>query len=226
MSDLRLVVFDVDGTLIDSQVVILTAMRRAFESLGLVPPDDADIRAGIGLSLEQIIPAIAPSLNTVDQAAAVEAYRDMFVKLRAETGGEATSNLYDGALAALKRLHGVDNYLLGVATGKAKRGLDHVYASFGIGQYFVTHQTADFHPSKPHPAMLEQAMRETGVGPLQAVMIGDTEFDMVMGKAAGFTTIGVSWGYHPLERLRPHADHVIDHFDDLDATLDRIWGGR
>ncbi len=223
MSDLKLIIFDVDGTLIDSQAVILTSMRMAFESLGLTPPADAAVRAGIGLSLEHIIAEIAPKLSATDQAAAVQAYRDTFVKIREEGGGEANARLYDGALAALQRLQAVDHYLLGVATGKARRGLDHVYASFGIGPYFVTHQTSDLHPSKPHPAMIHAALSETGVEPHQAVMIGDTEFDMEMGKAAGVATIGVSWGYHPLERLG-QADHLIDQFDQLDETLSKIWG--
>lgn len=223
MSDMKLVIFDVDGTLIDSQAFIIAAMRRAFETLGRDAPSDDDIRGGIGLSLEKIVEILAPNMNDKERADTTQIYRDTFVKMRAEQGGEAASRPYDGALETLKRLHAVDNYLLGVATGKAKRGLDHVYDSFGIGHYFVTHQTSDHHPSKPHPAMLEQALKETGCDAHQSVMIGDTEFDMEMGKAAGFTTIGVSWGYHPLERLAPHADHVIDHFDDLAGTLDMIW---
>ena len=223
MSDLRLVVFDVDGTLIDSQAFILAAMRRAFETVGRDVPSDDAIRGGIGLSLEKIVEILAPDMNETERAETAHIYRDTFIKMREEQGGEASSRLYDGARSALDRLHGVDEILMGVATGKARRGLDYVYDSHGIGHYFVTHQTSDLHPSKPHPSMLEQALRDTGLDAHQAVMIGDTEFDMAMGKAAGFTTIGVSWGYHPLERLKPHADHVINHFNDLDATLDRIW---
>ncbi len=223
MSDLKLILFDVDGTLIDSQATILSVMRQAFERVGHLPPSDAAIRAGIGMSLERIIEVLAPDMSAADIAATAAAYREIFVKVREENGGEANARLYDGALAALDRLNRVDAYLLGVATGKARRGLDHVYESFGIGSYFVTHQTSDLHPSKPHPSMVLAGLAETGVEPHQAVMIGDTEFDMEMGKAAGVATIGVSWGYHPVERLG-QADYVINHFDQLDDTLQMIWG--
>lgn len=144
--------------------------------------------------------------------------------MRAESGAEASAPMYPGAIAALDRLHKQDETLMGVATGKARRGLDHAYASHGIGHYFVTHQTADGHPSKPHPSMLYQALNDTGVEAARAVMVGDTEFDIAMGKAAGFATVGVSWGYHPLDRLKFAApDFIIDSYDDLDETLDAIW---
>lgn len=224
MSDLRVVVFDMDGTLIDSQDVIIEAMGRAFNRLNMPAPSADQTRSIIGLSLDKAVSTIAPELSPAEVAAGVEAYRQSFIEMRAESGGEAAAPMYPGAMAALERLHQQDSTLLGVATGKARRGLDHAYASHGIGHFFVTHQTADGHPSKPHPSMLFQALRDTGAEADHAVMIGDTEFDILMGKAAGFATIGVSWGYHSLDRLKAaKPDFIIDSYSELDATLNNIW---
>jgi len=224
MSKLCLVVFDMDGTLIDSQDVIVEAMGRAFARIGQPAPSAEQTRATIGLSLGRCVATIAPHLSPSEVEAGVEAYRQSFVEMRKESGAEAAAPMYSGAMAALERLHMQDETLLGVATGKARRGLDHAYASHGIGHYFVTHQTADGHPSKPHPSMLLQALRDTGVEAQDAVMVGDTEFDIEMGKAAGFATIGVSWGYHSLDRIKAAApDYIIDSYSELDATLENIW---
>lgn len=202
-------------------------MRRAFSRMDLPAPTNGQTRSIIGLSLDKAVATIAPGLSPSEVAAGVEFYRQSFIEMRAESGAEATAPMYPGAREALERLHLQDNTLMGVATGKARRGLDHAYVSHRIGQYFVTHQTADGHPSKPHPSMLYQALNDTGVEAEHAVMIGDTEFDIAMGKAAGFATIGVSWGYHPLERLKAAApDVIIGTYDDLDETLENIWRGR
>ena len=114
---------------------------------------------------------------------------------------------------------------MGVATGKARRGLDHAYDAHNLRHFFVTSQTADNHPSKPHPSMLRAALSETGADAAHAVMIGDTSFDMEMGRAAGYRTIGVTWGYHPREGLiAAGADLLIDTYADLAAALDELWG--
>ena len=117
----------------------------------------------------------------------------------------------------------IPEVLIGAATGMARRGLDHVIAVHGFERHFVTRQTADAHPSKPHPSMLTTALAETGVAPGRAVMVGDTDFDIDMGRAAGVRTVGVQWGYHPVERLA-RADLLIDRFAALDAALARLWG--
>ncbi len=227
MSTLRLVVFDMDGTLIDSQDVIIEAMGRAFARIGMAAPSADQTRAIIGLSLDKAVSTIAPDLSQAEVTAGVAAYRESFIEMRKESGAEAAAPMYPGALAALERLQLQDETLLGVATGKARRGLDHAYSSHGIGHFFVTHQTADGHPSKPHPSMLLQALSDTGVEAEQAVMIGDTEFDIAMGKAAGFATIGVSWGYHSLDRIKAAApDYIIDGYGELDGALENIWQAR
>ncbi|MBL1437319.1 MAG: HAD-IA family hydrolase [Rhodobacteraceae bacterium] len=222
MSDLKLVIFDMDGTLMDSQEFILLAMRYAFDKAGHPAPSKADVLSIVGLSLDAAVAVLLPDLDEAENLRTVELYRHSFIELREKMGAEAKAPLYPGARAALERLYAVDNIVLGVATGKAKRGLDHAYDSHGIGHFFETSQTADNHPSKPHPSMLLQTLKDTGVEASNAVMVGDTEFDMEMGRAAGFKTIGVSWGYHPISRLGA-ADIIIDDFSELDAALAEMW---
>lgn len=223
MSGARLVVFDMDGTLIDSQQAILAAMRHAFESCGHTAPQDADALSIVGLSLYEAMAHLRPDLDGPGLAALVEAYRNAFVLQRAQAGGEAAAPLYPGARAALDRLAGTPSILLGVATGKARRGLDHALHHHDLGGYFTTLQCADNHPSKPHPSMLHSAAGECGV--TRGVMVGDTEFDIVMGRNAGFATIGVLWGYHDRARLEAaQPDILIDGFAALDAALHSIWG--
>lgn len=225
MTGPRLVVFDVDGTLIDSQRIILASMAEAFAGAGHPMPPEAEVLAIVGLSLPEAMAALAPHLPAADKAALVEGYRGGFVARRAAGGAEAHAPLYPGARAALERVAARSGTLLGVATGKARSGLDHVLRSHDLGGFFATTQTADAHPSKPHPSMLRAALAETGALPARGVMIGDTEFDVAMGRAAGFATIGVDWGYHPRGRLEAAgADMVIDSFDALDAALDALAG--
>lgn len=222
MSDPRLIVFDVDGTLIDSQVVIIKSMAEAYRSVGLPVPSDAETLSIVGLSLPEAMRAISPEADNATVSALVDAYRATFLEHRANGGGEASVPLYDGARDCLNRLNEAPANILGAATGKARRGLDVVIEAHDLHGIFVTLQTADFHPSKPHPAMLEAACQETGVAPDRAVMIGDTSFDMEMGKAAGYSTIGVAWGYHDLERLAASADLIVHDFGQMDAAIDEL----
>lgn len=216
MTGRRLIVFDVDGTLINSQDAIHTAMTAAFSAEGVPPPDRSSVLSIVGLSLPEAMSALAPDLAPARRDRLVAAYRER--ALAARHG--AASPLYPGARAALDRLAMTPRTCLGVATGKARRGLDHVFAIHRLGDYFVTSQTADDHPSKPHPSMLMAALAETGCSSSMAVMIGDTDFDMAMGRAAGLRTIGVAWGYHPVARLAAAgAEHVIADFSQLDAAL-------
>ena len=147
-----LVMFDIDGTLVDSQHEIAACMATAFVDAGLEPPAAEDTRGIIGLSLSVAIRRLAPELDAVHVARVVEAYKDQFLQRRED--GEERAGLFDGARAALARLNGQDHLVLGAATGKAMRGLDHVIEVHDLAGLFVTKQTADLHPSKPHPAML------------------------------------------------------------------------
>ena len=225
MSGPRLVVFDLDGTLIDSQRVILAAMAEAFDAAGHPVPPDAEVLAVVGLSLPEAMVALAPHLPRAETLGLAERYRERFVARRAAGGAEAEAPLYPGARAALDRLASRPDALLGVATGKARPGLEHALAVHGLGGLFATTQTADAHPSKPHPSMLRAALAETGVAPHRGVMVGDTAFDVEMGRAAGLAAIGVAWGYHPRARLEAAgADLVIEDFGALDAALAALWG--
>ena len=218
MSARRLIVFDVDGTLIDSQHVILSAMRGAFAHLDRPAPGAAEILGIVGLSLPEAMAELAPDLPAAERALLSRHYRESFVEQRAS--GQDEPPLYPGARDALARLEARADTLLGGATGKARRGLDHILAAHALGRVFATAQTADGHPSKPHPSMLHTALRETGCAADRAVMIGDTEFDIAMGRAAGFATIAVVWGYHPRARLiAAGADAVIETYDALDDAL-------
>lgn len=221
-SDLRLVIFDVDGTLVDSQSDILAAFAQAFAHAGRSLPAPAQIMSIVGLSLDVAIARLVPDICDADGAAMVEAYKDAYVTLRASTPAQQSSPFYPGVHEGLTLLKAIPEMLLGVATGKSKRGLDKLIEAHGLEGMFVTRQVADFHPSKPHPSMILQAMADTGVGPSQTVMVGDTSYDMDMAAAAGVAGIGVSWGYHTRDALTA-ARHIIDRFDELPAVLRKIW---
>ncbi|SFB00447.1 phosphoglycolate phosphatase [Poseidonocella pacifica] len=222
MSELKLVVFDVDGTLVDSQGDIVAAMGAAFASVGAPAPTRADVLSIVGLSLEIAIPRLAPQCSAAEHTHMVATYRDSYASLRAKSVISETSPLYPGARSAIEALHARPHTLLGVATGKSRRGLDVLMEGHDLGHFFVTRQVCDFHPSKPHPAMLQAALAEAGVGPEQAIMIGDTSFDMEMARSAGVAAIGVSWGYHAVESLAL-ADRVIHDFAELLPAIDQIW---
>ncbi len=224
MSDLKLVVVDCDGTLVDSQHMIVAAMTRAFREHGLPVLPRAQVLSIVGLSLEQAISKLLPSEDAATVALVQESYRQAFFHLRDDP--DLHEPLFEGTLDALAWLSAQDNVLLGVATGKSQRGLQSILELHGIRDHFVTLQTADEHPSKPHPSMLLQAMAETGARPENTVIIGDTSYDMVMGREARVSPIGVSWGYHKADELHAHgAELVLDRFDELRPTLEAWWSG-
>lgn len=219
---LRLIVFDVDGTLVDSQADIVASMTHAFDRAGARVPDRSTILSIVGLSLPQAMPRLAPDLPAATHTKMVDWYKEAYIDLRAKTGAAQSSPLYPHALDIIETLHAVPENLLGLATGKSRRGLDKLIEAHNLARYFVTTQVSDFHPSKPHPSMLHAALAETGTTPGNAVMIGDTSFDMDMAAAAGMPGIGVSWGYHPATALTA-AKHIIDDFRDLPHTLADLW---
>lgn len=216
----KLAVFDCDGTLVDGQADVLFAMNRAFELARLPLPDAAQVRRLVGLSLPVAIRELAPEAEQLQQQALTENYKTAFRTRREE--GLLHEPLYDGIAELLHNLH-ANGWSLAVATGKSDRGLSACLASHGLTELFVSLQTADRHPSKPHPAMLEAALFEAGAQPAQAVMIGDTSFDMQMATAAHVRAIGVSWGYHAPEELHATgADYVADSMAELRAELGRF----
>ena len=222
MSDLRLVIFDVDGTLVDSQAEIMAAMEMSFAANGLPMLPRTAVLSIVGLSLDVAFRQLCPDADDVVQASLVQAYKDAFNALRGADGTAEKSPLFPGALAVLDTLAGQDNTLLAVATGKSRRGLDKLLERYGLTGMFHSEQVADHHPSKPNPSMIMTALSELGIAQQRAVMVGDTTFDMDMARAAGVAKIGVSWGYHPAEMLRP--DILIDDFTALPGAIDTLLG--
>ena len=217
---IRLAVFDCDGTLVDSQANILRAMEHSFADHRLDPPCRHATRRIVGLSLHEAMQVLHPDGDDHLHRSMTESFKGAFQGLRAQ--GMIAEPLYPGVAEGLAALS-ERGWLLGVATGKSDRGLALCLQHHGIAAQFVTLQTADRHPSKPHPAMLAAAMAEAGADPAQTVMIGDTSFDMEMAVAAGATAIGVDWGYHDAEELtEAGARHVALDFADLLARLEDL----
>jgi phosphoglycolate phosphatase len=215
----QLIVFDCDGTLVDSQHLIVAAAEQAFVAHGLAPPPASAVHAVIGLSLETAFAVLHPESGLAERLRLVDSYRSAWQALRADGVHEP---LYPGALATLSALER-QGHLLGVATGKSRPGLLHVLDHHGLTALFVSLQTADRHPSKPHPSMLEEAMRETGSAPGATLMVGDTSFDMAMARAAGVGAVGVAWGYHAVgDLVAAGATTILERFEDLlDLVSDR-----
>ncbi|EPX86906.1 HAD-IA family hydrolase [Salipiger mucosus] len=222
MTDLRLVIFDVDGTLVDSQADILASMSAAFEAVALPVPGRETVLSIVGLSLPEAMSRLAPGADKATRGAMVEGYKARYMTLRSENGTAVSSPLYPHVRGVLDALHAQPETLLGIATGKSRRGLDKLVDGHGIRPLFVTQQCADDHPSKPNPAMLKAALAETGVAPRRAVMIGDTSYDMEMARAAGMLAIGVSWGYHDAARLAD-AHMILDDIRLLPGLLQQVW---
>jgi phosphoglycolate phosphatase len=200
MAEPRLIVFDCDGTLVDSQLLIVDAMRQAFQGAGLRAPERAQILRTVGLSVFEAMASLVPHESPETLQKLTTTYREWCFTLRQQPGMQEP--LFEGAAALIHDLAIRADIILGIATGKSRRGVARMLGSAGLEGAFATIQTADDAPSKPHPAMLLQAMAETGVSPAQTVMIGDTAYDMQMAASAGVSAIGVAWGYHKQAELK------------------------
>jgi phosphoglycolate phosphatase len=213
---LKLVLFDVDGTLVDSQNIIVAAQRMAFAAHGLEPPSREMSLSIVGLSLIEAFTVLVGSSGPVESLA--EAYKDAFATLRQDPAN--AEPLFPGAGECLDRLSGREDVLLGIATGKSRRGVSHLLERHDWQKVFATIQTADDAPSKPHPGMILQAMEELGVMPQDTVMIGDSSYDMAMARAAGVLSIGVSWGFQPVAALtEAGAGHIVHSYAELEPVL-------
>lgn len=215
----KLALFDCDGTMVDSQANICASMDQAFVAHGLSPPDHHKTRRIVGLSLQEAVRQLLPGEEEPLVTAVTQSYRDGFFEMRQQGG--VHEPLYEGLLELIDRLES-DGWMLGVATGKSDRGLNHVLEIHGLTNRFVTLQTADRHPSKPHPAMVQLAISEAGAAVETTAMIGDTTFDMEMGVNAGVRAIGVDWGYHDShELLSAGAQIVAVTMNELYETLNQ-----
>ncbi|WP_116364168.1 HAD family hydrolase [Parahaliea mediterranea] len=211
-----IVIFDWDGTLCDSVDGIVFAMRAAAEELSVAAPEAAAVRNIVGLGLPQAIGQLFPASVPDEQLALAQAYSRQYV---AATSGPVP--LFAGARELLDDLRGA-GFELAVATGKSRRGLDRVLAGAGMSDFFDATRCADETASKPDPMMLHQILEERGRTAGQAVMVGDSEYDLAMARNAGMASIGVSFGVHSPERLQRHEPLAV--VDQLSALLPLLEG--
>lgn len=217
---LRLAVFDCDGTLVDSLGAIAAAAARAFETNGLAAPAPHDVQGVVGLPLLDALARLAPADADVERLR--DGYAQAYRELIADPAMQEP--LYEGALDALNALDAA-GVLLGVATGKGRRGLNGVLERHGIRDRFVTLKTSDDGPGKPNPHMLLAAMEEAGAAAADTVMIGDTTFDILMAASAGVAAIGVTWGYHSEAELKAAgASRLVSKFSDVAPAFVRLTG--
>ncbi len=216
---MKLIVFDIDGTLVDSKAMILAAQRETFRLHGIPAPDERRSLSIVGLSLPQAFRVLVGEDAPIDALCAD--YKRVFRDLR--IGAVHDEPLFPGAAETVAALAARDDVRLGIATGKTRNGVTHLVEKHGWDGLFVTMQTADDAPSKPHPGMLLRAMDEAGIGPGQTYMVGDTTFDMEMAVRAGCRPVGVAWGNHDpadlaaagAERVLIAMEHLSDHIDAL-----------
>lgn len=194
-ADFRLIVFDWDGTLMDSEAKIVASAVAAAADLALPELAPERVQDIIGLGLREASEALFPGSEPGFHDRFIERYRHHFL-----VADQTPMPLFEGAAETLAALN-EDGYLLAVATGKARRGLNRVMAETGLGHLFGASRCADEAPSKPHPQMLREIMDELGVEAGQTVMVGDTEYDLAMARNAGTHAIAVSYGVHACERL-------------------------
>jgi phosphoglycolate phosphatase len=194
--EVRLIVFDWDGTLMDSEAQIVSCLRAVLHDLSLEPLNDATLRNVIGLGLREAVDELVPGRDEAFHQAFVTRYREHWFN-----SGE--SSLFSGVVDMLEAFRR-QQLLLGVATGKSRRGLDRVLGETGLANCFDATRCADEAPSKPNPQMLLDLMDQLGVTPAQTVMVGDTEYDMEMATNAGVAKIAVTTGVHSEQRLNRH----------------------
>ncbi|WP_332683916.1 HAD-IA family hydrolase [Bosea sp. (in: a-proteobacteria)] len=221
---MNLVIFDLDGTLINSEAIILEAQFETFARCGLKHPGREAGLGIVGLTLDIALMRLARLDRPDDQL--TETYRQVFNGMRSRTESDPSlaEPLFPGVAEMLAALSRRTDTKLGIATGKSRRGADYIVERYGWGELFATIQTADDAPSKPHPEMILRAMRETGAQPEATLMAGDSNFDMEMAVAAGVLPVAVSWGFQSVAALKAAgAAHVIE---DCAALLPLIGNPR
>ena len=219
---MKLAIFDVDGTLVDSQAMIAASLTAAFRAEGVTVPERSRMMSIVGLSLVDAMAVLAPGQEAVGHERLAAAYKEAFWQHRAN--GEHTETLFPGAEELLEKLRARGDTALGIATGKSRRGVAHLIEKHGWEGWFATVQTSDDHPSKPHPSMITMALNETATAATQTIMIGDTSYDIAMARAAGVWAAGVMWGNHPpVELTKAGAHSIANNFKELERQLDSLW---
>lgn len=215
-----LIIFDLDGTLINSEAIILEAQYEAFRRCGREHPGREAGLGIVGLTLDIAMARLA-GLDEPDDVL-TETYRQVFgaMRLQAETDPSLDEPLFPGVAETLRELKRHSGLKLGIATGKSRKGAEFIVARHGWQDLFDTVQSADDAPSKPHPGMIQRAMMETGAAPARTAMVGDSSFDIEMAVAAGVVPVAVAWGFQPVDRLvMLGAQHVLSEFPELPGAL-------
>jgi len=218
---MKLVLFDCDGTLVDSAGLIHEVMARTFDAFDLERPTTDATKAVIGLALDIAIARLLgqPHADTREVAMAAH-YKTIFASVRGEPGFQEA--LFPGIAEMMETLAAQDELLIGAVTGKSRRGLAHIAATHGFDKVFFVSRTADDCPSKPHPAMVMECCAEAGVDPADTIVIGDAIYDMQMAKAAGADALGVAWGYASVPQLiEAGADHIARVPADIIEWMER-----
>lgn len=219
---MKLVLFDCDGTLVDSAGFIHDCVMATFADYGYPEPSMAETKSIIGLTLDKAIARLLERDVDVEITAMTARYKQHFSRLRAAE--DFHEPVFPGIPELIRNLEARDDIILGVVTGKSRRGLGAVLSSHGFEHTFFTLRTADDCPSKPHPAMVLECCGETGVDPADTLVVGDAVFDMQMAVSAGATGIGVSWGYSSPPELRTAGAHAVierpaELFDHIAAAM-------
>lgn len=215
----RLVLFDVDGTMLDSRGAIVTAMATAFIRCRLTPPPPPKIMAQIGLSASDMVTALAEGHRDVPVSQIVAAYQDAYFSPPLLS---CANDLPRPGLAAMLEHVNTADTIMGIVTGRSRRSLDYAFDTLQLEAHFPVRFTADDGPSKPAGDLVMIAMAETGFTPEQTVMVGDTTFDILMAHAASVPAIGVAWGYHGKDALKALGVPVASSMDDLPGVIETI----
>ncbi|GIU27019.1 HAD-IA family hydrolase [Shewanella schlegeliana] len=205
MKPYELVIFDWDGTLMDSISKIVTCMQQMAQSLSIATPSELAIRDVIGLSMEEALKTLYPTLPSVDFEPMINSYKEHYLTLNT-----TPSPLFDGSEELLSQLS-ANRYRLAVATGKGRNGLNRVLTETGLGHHFESSRCADESKSKPNPDMIHELLDELKVKPHRAIMVGDSLHDLNMANNAGIDAVGVSYGAHSESKLLLAQPKAIIH---------------
>lgn len=219
---MKLALFDVDGTLVDSRAMITASLTASLTAENLAVPPQKKLLSIVGLSLADAMRALVPESDDAQVQRLAATYKEAFWQFRAS--GEHAEDLFRGARELLEELRTRDDVILGIATGKSRRGITHLLEAKGMDGWFATIQTSDDHPSKPHPSMVIQSLSETNTKSSQTIMIGDTTYDIEMARSGGVKAIGVTWGNHQADELARAGAHIlVNDFNELRDGLASLW---